>query len=126
MNAAFLDTHAAVLLWEGKVQAFGAPARELLATARLLVSPTVRLELQFLHEIGRLIRTPDEILGGLELDHDVHVAHDDLADVVARAAPLTWTRDPFDRLIVAHALLRDLPLVTRDRTVRAHVATAVW
>ena len=47
--------------------------------------------------------------------------------VVARAAErLTWTRDPFDRLITAAAAAGEHPLVTRDPVIREHYAGAVW
>ena len=37
---------------------------------------------------------------------------------VLAAAELTFTRDPFDALIVATAVTMDMPLVTRDRLIR--------
>jgi PIN domain nuclease of toxin-antitoxin system len=37
-----------------------------------------------------------------------------------------WTRDPFDRLIVAQALLHDAPLITKDEHIRRHYAGALW
>jgi PIN domain nuclease of toxin-antitoxin system len=39
---------------------------------------------------------------------------------------LNWTRDPFDRLIVAHSLCRGISLLTKDRTIRSRVELAVW
>jgi PIN domain nuclease of toxin-antitoxin system len=46
--------------------------------------------------------------------------------VTAIAATLGWTRDPFDRVIVAHALADDLPLLTRDERIRRHCPLARW
>ena len=123
---AFLDTHAAVFLWEGRIEAFGPGARRVLSLEPLRISPIVRLELQYLREIGRIAVAPDEIIGGLELDCGVELARDLLDAVVARAMALVWTRDPFDRLLVAHAALHDAHFVSRDRTVRDHYALAVW
>lgn len=123
---AILDTHAAVFLWEGRVEVFGAASREVLETHELLISPITRLELAYLREIGRLSVEPDQILGGLEADARVALTVDDLAAVVTRALDLTWTRDPFDRLIVATARLHKAKLVTRDRNIREHVEGAVW
>jgi PIN domain nuclease of toxin-antitoxin system len=37
-----------------------------------------------------------------------------------------WTRDPFDRLIVAQASLHEAPLVTKGQTLHAHYAGADW
>jgi len=124
--SAMLDTHAAVLLWEGRIETFGTASREILETAQLSVSPVVRLELQFLREIGRLQVEPDALLGGLELDLGVAPARDPLAEVIAASMRLSWTRDPFDRLLVGHALLRSARFVTRDRLIQQHFAGAVW
>ncbi len=49
-----------------------------------------------------------------------------LADVTQAAAPLSWTRDPFDRLIAAHAIVANAPLVTADRTIRENLPLAIW
>jgi PIN domain nuclease of toxin-antitoxin system len=38
----------------------------------------------------------------------------------------SWTRDPFDRIIVSQAALRNAPLVTRDQVIRDHYSQAVW
>ena len=47
--------------------------------------------------------------------------------VVARAArALSWTRDPFDRLITAAASVSNHPLLTPDQTIRDHYAAAFW
>jgi PIN domain nuclease of toxin-antitoxin system len=46
--------------------------------------------------------------------------------VCATAVDMHWTRDPFDRLISAHALAAKAPLVTKDRTIRAHLPLAWW
>jgi PIN domain nuclease of toxin-antitoxin system len=35
-------------------------------------------------------------------------------------------RDPFDRLIVAQAVVAKAPLITRDRTIHRHSAVAWW
>jgi PIN domain nuclease of toxin-antitoxin system len=123
---AFLDTHAAVFLWEGRAEVFGSASRELLEQATLFVSPLVRLELQFLREIGKLKVGADEIIGSLTADAGVVVTDDSLESLVPQAMALSWTRDPFDRLLVATALLHQAPLLTRDRRIQENFAGAVW
>jgi PIN domain nuclease of toxin-antitoxin system len=54
------------------------------------------------------------------------VADVSTASLVAAAAPLSWTRDPFDRLIAAHAVVADAPLITADRTILENLPQAVW
>ncbi len=57
---------------------------------------------------------------GLEVD-DVS-----LAKLTDAASTLSWTRDPFDRLMAAHAIVADVPLVTADRTILANLPQATW
>ena len=45
-------------------------------------------------------------------------------DVVGAATDLTWTRDPFDRLICAQAVAENAVLLTRNRKIRANLALA--
>jgi len=123
---AFLDTHAAIFLWEGRSEIFGAGSRELLERALLHVSPLVRLELGFLREVGKLKVHPDEIMGPLTGDYGVTVTADPVDRLAHLAMPLAWTRDPFDRLLVATALLHEAPLITRDARIRENFAGAVW
>jgi len=123
---AFLDTHAAIFLWEGRIELFGSGSREILREASLFVSPAVRLELQFLKEVGKLKVEPDQILGSLGSDLGVTMTSDSLETLVAHALPLAWTRDPFDRMLVATALLHQSPLVTRDARIQENFPGAVW
>lgn len=123
---AFLDTHAAVFLYEGRTEAFGAAASDLLERAALFVSPLVRLELTFLHEVGKLKVAPDQMLGALSADLGVAATDDPLTALVPLARPLSWTRDPFDRLLVATAMLHRAPFLTRDERITAHFPGAVW
>ncbi len=120
----FLDTHAAVMLWNG--DDFGTRSEDLLERSAIFVSPVVRLELGFLREIERLKASADEILGLLASELGVVQSDDPLQAVVAEAMDLHWTRDPFDRLLVATAILHKAPLVTRDRQILEHYGDAVW
>ena len=123
---AFLDTHAAIALAEGATEVFGPGAVDLLETAALFVSPIVRLELAFLAEIARLTVDPDEVLGRLSTRLGVVQSDDPMSAVVSEAMALKWTRDPFDRLLVATAALHRAPLITSDRHIHEHFADAVW
>ena len=40
-----------------------------------------------------------------------------VVNLVQRSLELSWTRDPFDRLIAAHSLARRLPLCSLDELI---------
>lgn len=121
-----LDTHAVLWLYESGAQRFPQAARDRLEAEELTVSAMVALELAFLHEIGRLGPVPQAVLGELERTIGLRGSTAGFGEVVAAAQPLTWTRDPFDRLICADAHVCAATLLTKDRTIRAHVAWAHW
>jgi PIN domain nuclease of toxin-antitoxin system len=121
-----LDTHFVVWLYAGDVSRFPEAARLALERDTLAVSPVVELELQYLHEIGRLAEPARTVLDDLRERIGLGFAEADFPGVVSKALALSWTRDPFDRLIVAHALADDAPLITADRLMREHLPTAFW
>lgn len=119
-----LDTHVALWLVTGDTRRLRPVARSL-QRGPLFVSPVVLLEMQLLVEIGRIRRPVDDVVETLA-EHDVTEATGDVRDVAAEARQLGWTRDPFDRLIVAHALASGATLLTADETIRKHCARARW
>ena len=122
-----LDTHVAAWLYAGATDRFPANLLDRLASATLRISPMVALELTYLHEIGRLTEPAHRILG--ELDRSIGLRIDDLpfGAVVVAAERLSWTRDPFDRLIAAQAIAASCELATKDAAMHQHLAeTAVW
>jgi PIN domain nuclease of toxin-antitoxin system len=104
-----LDTNAVIWLVQRHPR-----ARRLEKLPRLFLSPVTLLEAQFLEEAGRL-RGRDGRAAEM-LAHDPRWRLDDPSTVKLfdAATELTWTRDPFDRLIAAHAQLRGWKLATGD------------
>ena len=90
------------------------------------MSPIVELELTYLYEVGRVTEPPVTPLSALRKSIGLQVADASLTATVAAAAHLSWTRDPFDRLIAAQAIAADAPLVTADRTILANLPLATW
>jgi PIN domain nuclease of toxin-antitoxin system len=90
------------------------------------LSPIAALELKYLHEIGRA-RDPQPImLTALKQDIGLELADVSIAELAAAAVELSWTRDPFDRLIAAHAIVANAPLVTADRKILENLPLAIW
>jgi PIN domain nuclease of toxin-antitoxin system len=54
VETVYLDTHVLVWLFSGDMDNFSPKAIDLIENRELLVSPMVLLELEYLHEIGRL------------------------------------------------------------------------
>jgi PIN domain nuclease of toxin-antitoxin system len=121
-----LDTHVVVWLYTGETEQLSTAAVAAIEQHELLVSPIVQLELSYLHEIGRLTIGGADIIADLERRVGLRRSDAALEALVDTAASLTWTRDPFDRLIVADALVAGAALVTKDRSIHDHTTTARW
>lgn len=103
-----LDTNA--VIWLDLAHPRSRPLTRI--NAALYVSPATLLELQFLTEAKRIRLTGD----AQTLASDDRWLLDDppAAAWFAEAVDLNWTRDPFDRLIAAHAQLRGWRVATGD------------
>ena len=122
----YLDTHVVVWLYAGLVDKLGTVARELLVGSDLYVSPIVLLELQYLFEIQRISVDSATIRHDLAHRIGLRICEKPFAAVVAKACESAWTRDPFDRLIVAHAALDDTILLSKDKNILQFYAQARW
>lgn len=120
-----LDTHIAVALYEGRTGGLGLAARRAIDREAVAISPAVLLEIELLHEIGRLRVGAVPISRHLADGLAIRIAGERFADVVIEALALGFTRDPFDRLIVAHAALMKAPLITQDETLHRSYAKAM-
>lgn len=85
-----------------------------------VLSPISLLELQYLSEIGRIELKSTEFLKTIQSDHRFVLDEISSLLLVRHALPLNWTRDPFDRLLAAHSLARNLPLCSVDRVLKSH------
>lgn len=107
-----LDTSA--LLW---LESGHRRSRPLLKAGRALyVSPMTMLELQVLHEAGRFRLESGTV--ARFFDDDRWLLDDPPAARWFEASlSISWTRDVFDRLIVAHARVRGWRLATADSLI---------
>lgn len=121
-----LDTHVVCWLYDGVVEKLSSPARAAIGGSRLAVSPLIELEITYLREIGRFREEAATVLGVLASQIGLHVSQTPYSRIVAHAVAIHWTRDAFDRLIVAHASADGAQLVTRDARIREHFPAAIW
>jgi PIN domain nuclease of toxin-antitoxin system len=123
----YLDTHVVVWLYAFGSKKLSEQACELIERSpNLLISPMVLLELEFLHEIGKLAVVPQALCGYLADRIALEICQREFQEVVRGAMQQSWTRDPFDRLITAQAALNDDVLITKDRSIRNHYHRATW
>jgi len=122
----YLDTHVVVWLYAMEFKKFPVPALDAIEQNPLIISPMVRLELQSLNEIKKVNYTADQIIDELHYNIDLCVYDGPMDFVIQSAMGINWTRDPFDRLIVANAMAEKMPLVTKDKIILRHYPHAVW
>lgn len=109
-----LDTNA--LIWWASQHKRSLPLQKW--QGRAFVSPVSLLEVRFLVECGRARLRPN-----VSLVEDPRWFVDDPSSraLFDEAEEVSWTRDPFDRLIAAHARLRNWKLATADRVLIEHL-----
>ena len=122
----YLDTHAVVYLHLNRPDKFPQSVKELLNQHQWLISPIVQLELEYLHEIGRLKPNSKKVVQNLKRTSNLTLCPKPFAQVMQEAATHSWTRDPFDRIIVAQASLNNNTLVTKDHNILANYSNAYW
>lgn len=119
-----LDTHA-VLWWQGDDRRLSPPARRAIAVADIVwVSAASGWEVAIKSALGRL---------RLDEPFAVTVAADDFTELpvtLAHAARLqalaTHHGDPFDRMLVAQAMVEGATLVSRDAALAAYGVPVLW
>ena len=122
----YLDTHVVVWLYSGDTTLFSPKAKDLIEENELIVSPIVLLELQYLHEIGRLLVAPGVLYENLAGTIMLTTCKLPFGRIITESMTQTWTRDPFDRIITAHAIAGDAVLLTKDSTILQNYTKAEW
>jgi len=101
-------------------------AKSLINDHEIYVSPIVRLELQYLYEIGRVRDESDVIIMDLSNRIGLRVCQKDFNLIIGQALRINWTRDPFDRVIVANAKLNQNMLLSKDQNILANYVHGKW
>lgn len=122
----YLDTHVVVWLYAGLAGKFNQPVKDLINEHALYVCPVVRIELRYLYEIQRITDDADAIMADLSMRMGLKVCDKAFNAIVGKAITFSWTRDPFDRLIVANADLGDAILISKDQNILGNYLKAKW
>lgn len=121
-----LDTHAVVWFYTGELKKFNKSLLSKLQTADLFISPPVMFELAMIHQIGKIRDNEDKIFRTLQQEINLELDPIDSRFLFEKACSITWTRDPFDRMIVAGAAVQKVPLVTRDLHIQDFYKKTLW
>ncbi len=124
----YLDTQIVMWIAAGRIRKkLTREAIRAIDSADLLVSPMVLLELGCLFEIGRLTKPPLAILDQLQSELGVALSEHSFTAVAHAALSETWTRDPFDRLIVAQARSDGYSgLISSDVRIKQNYSKTIW
>jgi PIN domain nuclease of toxin-antitoxin system len=125
-----LDAHA-LLWWLGGDKRLSEAARDAIAMAEdPLIGAGTLVEIAVKRSIGKLPidedwpqQTQEDGFGVLNVAW-AHVAR--LQELPFIEVSGSSHRDPFDRLLVAQALVERLPIVTRDPALAAYGVATVW
>jgi PIN domain nuclease of toxin-antitoxin system len=122
----FLDTNAVIWLYQGELDKFTDSTKKKLEQNDVLISPLVKLELQYLFEVKRITEKPEKVTDVLYDSIGLQEHNIPLNVLISHAISESWTRDPFDRLITCHARIEDAFLVTRDDLILKNYKMAIW
>ncbi|MFN6486075.1 MULTISPECIES: type II toxin-antitoxin system VapC family toxin [unclassified Nostoc] len=122
----YLDTHVVVWLYSGLTDKLTDIAKTLINDNEVYISAIVRLELQYLYEIKRIKDEPDVIISNLFDQIDLKICNKNFNDIISISLTITWTRDPFDRIITANALLNNNILLSKDQNILNNYLYAKW
>jgi PIN domain nuclease of toxin-antitoxin system len=123
----YVDTQVVIWLAEANLAKISRKVISLINNGDVRISPMAVIELQYLYEIRRIIVSPPEILMKLGVEIGLTVCDHPFPIVAETALGENWTRDPFDRIIVAHAKANGVaPLLTKDELILANYPNARW
>ena len=122
----YLDTHLVLWLYADSLDLISRQALQAIEENEVYISPIVELELQYLKESKKIKKSPSEIIESLHKEINLKVCTKDFQSIIRESLKVHWTRDPFDRIMVAHASLNNDMLLTKDSSIRANYKKAIW
>jgi PIN domain nuclease of toxin-antitoxin system len=126
IRIAHLDTNVVVKLFGGRSDEISKAACRVLDKSTPVISAAVILELELLFEMRRAVVNATTVLASLQSQLGLQVCSLPFKDIAEHSLAETWTRDPFDRLIVANAKAAGATLLTADEKILKHYPRAIW
>ena len=126
MDTIHLDTHVAIWLFLGLTEKLSSRAINLIESSDLSISSMVLLEIQYMYEIKRLKNDATFVFNELDRLISLKLSEHSFPSIAKEALTISWTRDPFDRLIVANAQVSDCNLLTKDSRILKNSELALW
>ena len=121
----FIDTHVVIWLYQKTLELLPSKSKEAIEKNDVYISPIVSLEIEYLHEIGKITKNSKTIIKYLQEKIGLKIDDAGFEEVIASALSEKWTRDPFDRIITAHARRRNAFLITRDENIRKNYKKSI-
>lgn len=121
-----LDTNVLIWLYEGRAEQLGKAAKRAIDKRSPVASPAAVYELEVLYERGRRANSAKKLIDALANQIGLEICNLPFRTIVDHALSEGWTREPWDRLIVANAKAARAPLVTADETILRNYARAIW
>jgi len=122
----FLDTHIAIWLYEKRLDLLSEKAKHYIEKNDLFISPVVKLEIEYLFEIEKIKDNSDTIYSFLERNIDLKIENSSFPEIIKISLNEKWTRDPFDRIIVAHSKLKDYTLISKDKKINKNYFRTIY
>lgn len=127
MSAYLIDTHVAAWVYKEDFNRFSRKVLRRIDESLLFLSPVSLWEFDNMYAIQRLNKPALDVAENLSEQRDIYLEEStSYRAIVERGLDIGWTRDPFDRLIVAHAMVAGLPLITADQKILEHYEDALW
>jgi PIN domain nuclease of toxin-antitoxin system len=122
----FLDTHIAIWLYEKRLDLLSEKAKQFIEKNDLFISPVVKLEIEYLFEIEKIKDNSETICSFLEKNIDLRIENSSFLEIIKISLNEKWTRDPFDRIIVAHSKLKDYTLISKDKKINKNYFRTIY
>jgi PIN domain nuclease of toxin-antitoxin system len=123
----YIDTHVMIWLCEGSAEKLTPAASQVIESSQIEISPMVLVELEYLYEIKRIVKPSMALFEQLHTLIGLRMSDHPFPSVAQTALFETWTRDPFDRIIVAQARSDGYSgLVTANAKIQQNYSKTIW